>query len=197
MHRASNPDRHEPMRTDLAVTAAASLCHLLFQMQQPFGLISNGRDAADRIRLDGWESDLRTRDAALQSAAMEEKSDRLRPVVVPPQRGVENFNQVLRTLARLERTDGLRLPELLTETQSRIPRDTSVVVLLQELDERSALALGMLRQQGYAVSAIINSYEDDAFTSTAGMLVAQRISVYRLKDEAAISQLCETMLINS
>jgi hypothetical protein len=59
------------------------------------------------------------------------------------------------------------------------------------------LALGMLRQQGYAVSAIINSYEDDAFTSTAGMLVAQRISVYRLKDEAAISQLCETMLINS
>ncbi|MEY4567715.1 MAG: hypothetical protein RLY14_2685 [Planctomycetota bacterium] len=197
MHRASNPDRHEPIRTDLAVTAAASLCHLLFQMQQPFGLISNGRDAADRIRLDGWESDLRTRDTALQSAAMEEKSDRLRPVVVPPQRGVENFNQVLRTLARLERTDGLRLPELLAETQSRIPRDTSVVVLLQELDERSALALGMLRQQGYAVSAIINSYEDEAFASTAGMLVAQRISVYRLKDEAAISQLCETMLINS
>lgn len=173
------------------------MCHLLFQMQQPFGLISNGRDAADRIRLDGWESDQRTRDAALQSAAMDEKNDRLRPVVVPPQRGVENFNQVLRTLARLERTDGLRLPELLAETQSRIPRDTSVVVLLQELDERSALALGMLRQQGYAVSAIINSYEDDAFASTAGMLVAQRISVYRLKDEAAISQLCETMLINS
>lgn len=197
MHRESNPDRHEPTRTDLGITAAASICHLLFQMQQPFGLVTNGRDAVDRIRFDGWESDPRTREAALKSAAMQEENSRLRPVIVPPQRGVENFNQVLRTLARLERTDGLRLPELLAEAQSRIPRDNSVIVLLQELDERSAMALGLLRQQGYAVSAIINSYEDDAYSHTAGMLVSQRISVYRLTDEAAISQLCETMLVNA
>ncbi len=194
LHRDTNPDRHEPVRSDLAMSAAASLCHLLYQMQQPFGLVSNGRDAADRIRVDGWEADLRTREAALKSAAMEEKSNRLRPVIVTPQRGVENFNRVMRTLARLERTDGLRLPELLAEAQSRIPRDTSVVVLLQQLDERAALALGLLRKQGYAVSAIINSYEDDAFAETAGMLIAQRIAVYRLTDESAISTLCESMI---
>ena len=127
---------------------------------------------------------------------MQEENNRLRPVIVSPQRGVENFNQVLRTLARLERTDGLRLPELLAEAQSRMPRDNSVIVLLQQLDERAAMALGLLRQQGYAVSAIINSYEDDAYAHTAGMLVSQRIAVYRLTDEASISRLCETMLVN-
>ena len=196
LHRETNPDRHEPVRTDLAMTAAASLCHLLYQLQQPFGVVTNGRDAVDRIRFDGWESDPRTREAALKSAAMQEKNERLRPVIVPAQKGVENFNRILRTLARLERTDGLRLPELLAETQSRIPRDTSVIVLLQQLDDRAALALGLLRQQGYSVSAIINSHEEDSFSQTAGMLISQRIVVYRLTDEAAISQLCETMLVN-
>ncbi len=33
MHRRSNPDGHEPIRTDLAVSAAASIAHALYHMQ--------------------------------------------------------------------------------------------------------------------------------------------------------------------
>ncbi len=58
-HRKTNPRRHEPMRSELAVTAAASLASAVYEMGQQVGLITNGRDAADRIRQEGWAYDLR------------------------------------------------------------------------------------------------------------------------------------------
>ena len=70
------------MRSELAVTAAASLANAVYEMGQQVGLVTNGRDAADRIRQEGWDYDIRTRDAARQAASMAETSDRLRPVVV-------------------------------------------------------------------------------------------------------------------
>ncbi|MFN5950941.1 MAG: DUF58 domain-containing protein, partial [Pirellulaceae bacterium] len=39
LHRQSNPERHEPVRSDLAVTAAASIAHTLYQIGQQFGLV--------------------------------------------------------------------------------------------------------------------------------------------------------------
>ena len=39
-------------------------------MGQQIGLVTNGRDAADRIRQEGWDFDIRTRDAARQAASM-------------------------------------------------------------------------------------------------------------------------------
>ena len=44
----------EPYRSELGVTAAASLANALYQMNQQVGLVTNGRDAADRIRREGW-----------------------------------------------------------------------------------------------------------------------------------------------
>jgi uncharacterized protein (DUF58 family) len=45
--RAYDPS-HEPYRSELAVTATASLANALYQMNQQVGLVTNGRDAADR-----------------------------------------------------------------------------------------------------------------------------------------------------
>ncbi len=195
LHRASNPDHHEPIRSDLAVTAAASIAHTLMQMQQQFGLASNGRDAADRMaeeKLREFES----RDSARREAAMRQRSDRLRPIVVPTGRGAEHFIQIHKTLARIERTDGLTLPELLIELQGRLSRDATVLVIVQEVDEAAALALGMLKRQGYSVAAIVNNYENDAFETATARLIAQRIGVYHLLDESSISHLC-TELVGS
>ena len=50
-HRDSYPARTEPGRSELAVTAAVALANAVSLMGQPIGLITNGRDAADRIRL--------------------------------------------------------------------------------------------------------------------------------------------------
>lgn len=194
LHRSSNPDHHEPIRSDLAVTAAASIAHTLMQMQQQFGMISNGRDAADRMA----EEQLRefeSRESARRQAAMRQRSDRLRPVIVPLGRGAEHFIQLHKTLARIERTDGLKLPELLIESQSRLSRDATVLVIVQDVDEEAALALGMLKRQGYSVAAIVNNYENDAFDTATSRLMAQRIAVYHLLDETSIAHICTQMVL--
>src|SRR5205823_3339540 len=98
-HKAGYHRRGEPFRSELAVTAAASLANAVFQMGQQVGLVSNGRDAADRIRLQGWAEDVRTRQAARQQGAMAEQSDRLQPLVVETRRGVHQFQRIREVLA--------------------------------------------------------------------------------------------------
>ncbi len=195
MHTDSNPDRNEPVRTDLAVTMAASIAHTLYLMNQPFGLISNGRDAADRIRLKRTEKEFSDRNSVRASAEMNATSDRLRPIVVDAKTGPEQFSEIHRTLARLERTDGMKLSDLLMETQSRLSRQLSVLVFLQLVDDEMALALGLLRRRGFSVSAIVNQHEQDGLQDSAARLVAYHIPVYALPDEATVPSVCRDMLL--
>jgi hypothetical protein len=164
-------------------------------MQQQFGLVTNGRDALDRIRFEGWESDFRSRNAAMQDVSTELENHRLRPIVIQAGRGPEHFQEMHRLLARLGRTDGLELQALLLETQNRLPRDASVIAIVQQVDEIAALALGLLVRQGYAVSAIINHFEVEAVQEAAGRLMSQRVQVYHLRDEVSIPQICQAMLL--
>ncbi len=53
-HAASFHRGDEPFRSELAVTCAASIAHAVHLMRQQIGLVCNGRDAADRIRTEGW-----------------------------------------------------------------------------------------------------------------------------------------------
>ncbi|MBT4695124.1 MAG: DUF58 domain-containing protein, partial [Planctomycetaceae bacterium] len=65
--RKAYPRDGEPFRSELAVTAATSIANAVQVMGQQIGLITNGRDAADRIRLEGWDGEpvaLETREAA-------------------------------------------------------------------------------------------------------------------------------------
>lgn len=182
--------RFEPFRSELAITAAASLANALYEMGQQVGLITNGRDAADRIRLEGWAYDLRSRDAARQSASMLPTSERLRPVIVSTRRGPETYGQILAALARLELTDGLRFYELISETRSRLPRDATILAILSHVSEESALALGSLARQGYAVTAIVNVFDHEDYARAAGMLVAQGVTTRHLPDESSIGFMC-------
>ncbi len=86
---------------------------------------------------------------------MSAKSDRLRPVVVETQRGFEQFQQIRESLARLELTDGLSFSELLMETSSRLPRDATVVAVLGDVTTETAISLGNMRRNGFAVYAIV------------------------------------------
>ena len=114
-HQAAYDPHHEPYRSELAVTTAASLANAVYEMDQQIGLVTNGRDAADRIRQEGWDYDLRSRKAARRAAGMLEQSDRLRPVVVETRRGPEQLMRILETLARVELTNGLSFAQLAAE----------------------------------------------------------------------------------
>jgi uncharacterized protein (DUF58 family) len=188
-HHDSHPARHEPLRSELAVTAAAALAQTIYELGQQVGLVTNGRDAADRIRYEGWACDVRSRNAARRSASMLPRSQRLRPQIVPPARGAGAFLRIREALARLELTDGLTFGQTVAESTPRLPRDASVVALLQVVTEQHAIALGNLRRQGYAVTAILNVYERDGFVDAARHLLAEGIPIHHLRDEASISEI--------
>jgi uncharacterized protein (DUF58 family) len=194
-HQASHPQKDEPFRSELAVTAAASLIHAVYEMGQQIGLMTNGRDAADRIRHEGWAYDQRTREAAREGAGMLPKSERLRPVIVPTRRGPETFMQILDTLGRLELTDGLTFSQLIEESQDHLPRDATVVVLLPQVTAEDAIRLSMLKRQGFAVTAVLNLYDQYEFGRAAGMLLAEGIEARQLRDEASIVSLCNQAML--
>lgn len=189
-HKDSHEARHEPRRSELAITAAASIANAVTLMGQQIGLVTNGRDAADRIRTEGWASDWRTRDAAQVAASVRETSDRLRPIVLGTRRGGDQFMQILEMLARLELTDGLSLPQTILETSSRMPRDATVIAILARVTPEIAISLGMLRRRGLAVVAILNLHEPHAYADAAGPLIAEQIETRHLQNEESVTEIC-------
>ncbi len=194
-HQQSHDPRHEPARSELAVTAAASLANAVYEMGQQIGLVTNGRDAADRIRQEGWDYDLRSRDAARRAASMADASDRLRPVVVPTGRGPEQLLRIFETLARVELSDGLTLAQLIGETTSRLPRDATLVAILPAVSEEAVITLGNVKRRGFAVTAILNLWEEYDFAQASGPLLAQGITTRHLKDQAHIVALCRDFIL--
>jgi uncharacterized protein (DUF58 family) len=191
-HQADYPRRSEPHRSELAVTAAVSLANAVYEMGQQIGLITNGRDAADRIRLEGYEHDHRTRQGARSKAGMYEQSDRLQPLIVETRRGAEQFQRIREIMARVELTDGMSLAALICETTNRMPRDATVVALIPGASVETALALGSLRRQGYAVSIVLVCADETEVEDSYGRLMAEGIMDIRtLKDEAGLTDLCQ------
>jgi uncharacterized protein (DUF58 family) len=190
-HKAGYGSRGEPFRSELAATAAASLANAVYETGQQIGLITNGRDAADRIKLEGWDEDYRTRQAALRAPAMLDESTRLQPQVVRTRRGVEQFQLIRETLGRVELTDGLTFAQLVLEATDRLPRDATVLAVLPEVSVETALALGNLWRQGYAVSVVLILIADEHFEQTFGRLMAEGITDIRhLRDEKGLPTLC-------
>src|SRR5262249_40052505 len=158
-----------------------------FQMGQQVGLVSNGRDTADRIKLEGWDKDYRNRTSARREAAMQEQSERLQPVTVPTRRGAEQFQHIREALARGELTDGLTLAALVLEAAGRMPRDATVVAILPDVPIETALALGNLRRRGFAVTAVLIMLDEREVERGYGRLVSEGIrDVRHLADEDGI-----------
>lgn len=190
-HKGNYLHRGEPYRSELAVTAAASLANAVYEMGQQVGLVTNGRDAVDRIRVEGWEGDHRTRQAARRTAAMQARSDRLQPLIVETRRGVEQLYRIREMLARVELTDGLPFAQLVLETVSRLPRDATVVAVLGDVPLETAFTLGNLRRRGYAVTAVLIALNQDRLEKGYGRLVSEGVrDVRHLEDEAGLPDLC-------
>lgn len=194
-HRGTHLERNEPMRSELAVVAAASIANAVYEMGQQIGLVTNGRDAADRVRVQGWDYDPQTRTQARQAASMLEQSDRLRPVIVPTRRGVEQLRRILETLARVELTDGLQLSALIGEVEGQLPRDATVIVVLPGVTTETVITMEDLKRRGFAVTAILNVFGEDEFAAAAGSLTSLGIDCHHLKDESRVSRICQRFLL--
>ena len=195
LHESTTPKNHEPARSDLAATAAASIAAALHDASEPVGLATNGRDAADRIRREGWRGDHRVRGAATEAASMLSESDRLRPVLLPPSRGPSHLTEIIRTLARLERTDGLTLAELLVECESQLSSETTLLVILQQASAETIGALIALARRGRAVAVIVNTHDINDYSLIAGPLIASRIPTFHLSSPDTIADVCRQTLL--
>ncbi len=196
-HKSTMPKKHEPVRGDLAVTAAASIATALHDWGEPFGLATNGRDAADRIRLEGWEGDHRVRIEVTEAASMRGESDRLRPVTMPADRGPLHLKEMFRTLARLERTDALTLPELLVECESDLSPETTMLFIVQKCPSESIASLVSLARRGWAVAVIVNTFDINDYSASAGPLIACNIPTFHLSTEESIADVCRQVTLRA
>jgi len=201
-HRDSHSLMNAAAHTsELAVTAAASLAHAVYQTGQQVGLVTNGRDAADRIKEEGWRHEFLTRDAARKELSETRENTRLRPVVVDTRRGADQFLRILETLARVELTDGLTFPELLNEVSSGLSRDATVIAIIRDAPMETAVALGALRRQGFSVTAIVILSEEEQMPDWAAppiwaeRLIAEGIEFRHVNDEASIAGLCSEQIL--
>jgi uncharacterized protein (DUF58 family) len=191
-HESGYPSRVEPIRSELAATAAASLAYAVAELGQQVGLVTNGRDAVDRIRREQKEGIFENRPRARDQAMMRDRSERLRPLIVETRSGIEQFQRMREAIARLELTDGLTLGALVSEAASRLTRDATIVALLPAVNAEAALALGSLRRQGYAVSAIlIRPGEEDREQYFARLLAEGVLDVRELNSESELPHLCQ------
>lgn len=186
LHRDTNPPHHEPVRSDLSISLACSVAAALYEIGQPVGLLSNGRDAADRIRTEGFDSDYRTRQAAQRSVVMRPEDDRLRPVLEPADRGPAHFQQLRRVLARLELSDGMAIGQTLIEAQQRLAHDTTLIVVLPRCHPELAALLIGLKRRGWVLAVVINTPDINDFAGDAGPLQAVGIETLHLADEATL-----------
>lgn len=223
-HAGSYPSAREPQRSELAVTAAASLAGAVYEMGQQIGLATNARDAADRIAAaaslagavfqtgseiglaanvkgepiadEDSQIDPRTRQSARQTGAMDEKSERLEPVVVRTRRGAEQLQRIRETLGRVELTDGITFAGLIIEMTGRLPRDATLVALLGEVPLESALALGTLHRAGYAITVVLVCMDSNTLEIAHGRLLAEGVrDVRHLANELALPTLCQQQVM--
>jgi uncharacterized protein (DUF58 family) len=186
---------------ELAVITVASLAHAVFLMGQQIGLASNGRDAADRIREEGWSAGYATRGDANRRATEAQANTRLRPVVVETRKGEARFRQILETLARLEHTDGLEFSEMLAEVAFEIPRDATVVAVLRRVTPATAASLGELARRGFLVTVIVVSIDIEPTPDWAQppdwaqMLLAQNINFRVVNTEESVTNLCAEAIV--
>lgn len=200
-HRASYPGAAGAGAMEVAVTAVASLANAVFLRGEQIGFTSNGRDAADRIRLFGWQAEFTTRRDAQNRATSIVLNERLRPVMLPARKGAEQLHQILETLARLESTDGLNFAQLLEETAPKIRRDATVVAVLRNVTPATAAALGELVRRGFIVTAIIIAFEEFVTPDWAQppewatLLLAQGVDFRIVTSEESISELCAEAIV--
>jgi uncharacterized protein (DUF58 family) len=182
-HRDGYHSRGEPHRSELAVTAAVSVAYAVSVLNQQIGFVSNGRDAADRIREESLAAEPAeaqaeghaTREEARGRFELSEETDRVRPVVVETRRGIDQFQKIREALARLELSDALSFAQLCLEVSARLPRDATVIAVLPRVPSETAVALGTLRRQGFAVTAILIGLDENHKLEAHGRLLAERV----------------------
>ena len=98
-------------------------------------------------------------------------------------------------MARVELSDALTFDRLVIEAESRMPRDATVVAILAHVTPETAVALGRLKRQGFAVSVVLLAFDEIERIDGAGPLIAQGLAVRAVSDENELHGFCELQFV--
>ena len=124
----------------------------------------------------------------------------MRPSWCPRVKAAENFLLILETLARLEKTDGMEFPGLISEAAVQIPRDATVVAVLSRVTPEWQWPWGELVRRGFLVTVIVVIFSGEVLPDWAKppdwaeILLAQSINFHMVNSEEAITNLCARRL---
>ncbi len=195
-NREAFPEESALYTSELAVTLAATLARALDQGGQQVGLVSNGRDAVDRMKFQGWDLTFKTREFAKRRLQTQTDNQRLTPVVVETRRDSGQFQRIIETLARLELTDEFAFPEMLADAGPHLPRSATVLAIVSRVTQELAAGLGRLRRRGYSVLALVVTYGEPevpdwaAPVEWAEMLLAENVPFQPIRDEKSAAAFC-------
>ncbi|MDB6055425.1 MAG: hypothetical protein JWN25_2948 [Verrucomicrobiales bacterium] len=188
-------------REDLAIVVVASLAHAFFQMGQRFGLLTNGRDAAERIKTEGWQSSFKNRQLARAEAEKNTETKTIEPNHLGLGRGESHFGAVLELLARVELAEDFPLSHLIATFSNLISRNATVIAVISGVDEETSATLGELRQQGYMVVVVFVAFDEPQLNDWGEppdwflFLSRNGIPFYRVDDDKSLRELCSTLLV--
>ncbi len=173
--------------SEFAVTVAASLAAFVIEQKQCAGFISNGGDAAERVRKEILSATADSRTEAIRQARQEEDITRLRPVELPPQKGDAQWARLMETFAHLELRDGLDCARLIANEYEGWPREAALLVIVPALPPRLLQQIARLRDAGFLVTVFMVRNEEDYIVSRA-RLAAEHIDVIHLRTERDLDQ---------
>ena len=166
-------------------------------------LVSNGRDAADRIREEGWGAGVRH--AAGRASAGEGGAGQHPPAArhgAETRKGEDRFRRDPRNAGALGAHGRLGVfRNAGGDGQSEIPRDATVVAVLRRVTPAMAAALGELVRRGFLVTVIVVSIEMEPTPDWAKppdwaqMLLAQGIDFRIVNTEEAVTNLCAEAIV--
>jgi uncharacterized protein (DUF58 family) len=175
-------------RMELAVTTTASIAYLLQMSGEQVGMITNGRDAAEVAQYAVEERQSLSKDEADASVVGESDYTRLSPLTVPTLRSTVQAQKVAENLARVLPGQGLDCVDLLRVAFDRLPRDAAILLVAGSMDERLALMLATLKENGFNVTVF---YIMDAknFREAAAILARYNIYAIHIEHERSLHEL--------
>jgi len=174
--------------SELAVTLAASLAYDALQQRMKVGLLTNGIDAAERVKEEARAREFSSR-KDMESAAEEREEPRLWPVHIRAASSAAQGLRIMRTLARLESCDEPSLEMVIYEETGHIARDTALVVVTPKVSAALAEKTAALRHSGMTVYLFLVSPHDEELLEARHKLSHFNVPILHIGSEKDVSDL--------
>ena len=174
--------------SELAVTLAASAAWHVYGKREKVGLVTNGADAATRMKFDNAEVETSRRREALDRRGPSARPEPAVGLQVETRRAAEQALRIFEALARIELSTNYPLERLLADFAPRLARDARLVLVTHRVDAELASVLEHVRDGGFLVFVLCVS-DGRAYERSRRFLDAVGIDSQVIRDEEDMNEI--------